>query len=181
MNEEDKRWRPRTTNDDNGDNQQWRQTMTKMRNAICLYWKPLLKFLCRWYEFLHAFFCPAISKVPTPNHDVWCSLVTAKDYITPDWCHHTLQASSAHALEQCPNFLHPTHIYFWSCITDKITRKMAYFLGIIFAPVVALNAHLDLESCPNTWQTSFKHVCEHFCILKRFHMHVLWILQTWLK
>ena len=31
-----------------------------------------------------SFFCPAIFMVPTPNYDVRHSLVTAKDYITPD-------------------------------------------------------------------------------------------------
>jgi hypothetical protein len=32
--EEDKRWRLTTTNNDDGDNQQWRQTRTTMSNAI---------------------------------------------------------------------------------------------------------------------------------------------------
>ena len=150
MNEEDKRWRPTTTNNDNGNNQQWRQTMIKMRNAICLYWKPLLKFLCRGYEFLHAFFCPTISKVPTPNHDVRRSLVTAKDCITPDWCHHTLQASSAHALEQFPTFYIPYTFTFEVAEQIKSLEKWSILLGIIFAPVETLNAHLDLESCPTT-------------------------------
>ena len=141
--------------------------------------KQPLKFLCWQHEFLHTYFCPAISKVPTPNHDVLRSLATAKDYITPDWRFHTLQATSTHVWKQCPCFLHPICIHFGCCITDKITRKWCILLGMISAPDP--NAHLDLESCPNTYQTSFKNACEQFCKLKRIHMHVLWIVQIWLK
>ena len=113
-----------TTNKEDKQQQQWAMQFE------CLWQncKLTLEFLCRQYEFLHVFFCPAISKVPTPNHDVRHSLVTAKDCITPDWCPHTLQTSSTHAWEQCLHFLHPIHIYFWSCITDKITRKMVHFV-----------------------------------------------------
>ena len=48
--------------------------------------------------------------------------------MAPDWCPHTLQASSTHAWEQCTWFLHPICIYLWSCTTDKITRKMVHFV-----------------------------------------------------
>ena len=181
MNKEDKRWRPTTMNNDNGNNQQWRQTMIKMRNAIGLYWKPLLKFLCMWYEFLHAFFCPAISKVPTPNHDVRRSLVTAKDYITPDWCHHTLQASSAHAWEQYPHFLQTIHIYFWSCITDKITWKIVHFVRHYLCSCGSPECPLRLGIMSQYLRDIFQTCMWTICILKRFHMRVLWILQIWLK
>jgi hypothetical protein len=113
-----------TTNDEDKQGQQWAMQFA------CLWQncKLTFKFLCRQYEFLHTFFCPAISKVPTPNHDVCRSLVTAKDRITPDWCPYTLHASSTHVWKQCPYFLHPICIHFWSCITDKNTRKMVHFV-----------------------------------------------------
>ena len=124
-----------TTNNDNkdehrgkDDDQQWAMTTATTNNDLWQNFKLTLEFLCRQYVFLHVFFCPAISKVPTPNHDVCHSLVTAKDCITPDWCPHTVQTSSTHAWEQYLHFLHPIHIYFWSCITDKITRKMVHFV-----------------------------------------------------
>ena len=105
MNKEEKWWQPTTTNNNEDDNQQWRPTWTKMSNKICLSLKelqanPLIPL------------CPAIFKVPTPNHDVHHSLVTAQDYITPDWCPHTLQASFTHVWEQFPRFLHPICIHF---------------------------------------------------------------------
>jgi hypothetical protein len=108
-----------TTNNEDKQGQQWAMQFA------CLWQncKLTLQFLCRQYEFLHEFFCPAISKVHTPNHDVRHSLVTAKDYITPDWCPHTLQGSSTHVWEQCPCFLHSICIHFGRCITNKITRK----------------------------------------------------------
>ncbi len=113
-----------TTNDEDKQGQQWAMQFA------CLWQncKLTLKFLCRQYEFLHEFFCPAISKVPTLNHDVRRSLVTAKDYMTPDWCPHTLKGSSTHVWEQHTCFLHPICIHFWSCITDKITRQTVYFI-----------------------------------------------------
>ena len=117
-----------TTNNEDKQGQQWAMQF----DCLLQNCKLTLEFLCRQYEFLHTFFCPAISKVPTPNYDVCRSLVTAKDHMAPDWCPHTLQASSTHAWEQCTWFLHPICIYLWSylwsCITDKITRKMVHFV-----------------------------------------------------